>query len=230
MKTVRFSKVLEACGKPEIHLLLVDPGKDKTLQAAIRSQRVMTVYQGGGRTDYGTVGFEEGRSRQYLVFPKSLRAFEDDRIVGIKYDLLDAEIEAADKSASTTKPPARGASPERKSSPKPAVQPKQNAVFLTASSHSPPSLFPTPAKPTKARPKKSKATADKDVKDHEATQDETGHEKKLVDFPPPVPAESPAPESDQVAKLKDQVRRAMGLLEEGKQVAAFNMLKAILND
>ncbi|MBV9273781.1 MAG: hypothetical protein JO333_07790 [Verrucomicrobia bacterium] len=230
MKTVRFSKVLEACGKPEIHLLLIDPRKDKTLQAAIRSQRVMTLYQGGGRTDYGAVGFEEGRSRQYFIFPKSLRAFEDDQIVGIKYDLLGAESEAADKSASTTKSPERTASPERKTTPKPPGQPEQKATFLTVSSHSPPLLFRPPARQTKARPKKSKATANKDEKGHQATQSKAGHEKKLVDFPSPVRGESATTESDQLADLKDQVRKAVDLLEEGKQVAAFNLLKEILRD
>ena len=86
MSTVRFSKVLEACGKPDIHLLLVDPAKDKTLQAAIKSDRVMTLYQQSGGTDHGVVGFEQGRSRQFLVFPKPLKPFLGQRIVGNKYD------------------------------------------------------------------------------------------------------------------------------------------------
>ena len=89
MSTVRFSKVVEACGKPDIHLLLIDPAKDKTLQAAIRSDRVMTVYQQSGSTDHGVVGFEQGRSRQFLVFPKPLKPFLGQRIVGIKYELLE---------------------------------------------------------------------------------------------------------------------------------------------
>ena len=89
MSTVRFSKVLEACGKPDIHLLLIDPAKDKTLQAAIKSDRVMTLYQQSGGTDHGVVGFEQGRSRQFLVFSKPLKPFQGQRIVGIKYELID---------------------------------------------------------------------------------------------------------------------------------------------
>jgi hypothetical protein len=45
MGTVRFSKVVEAAGKPIVHLLWVDPAKDATLQKAIKAARVMTVYQ-----------------------------------------------------------------------------------------------------------------------------------------------------------------------------------------
>jgi hypothetical protein len=92
MDTVRFSKIVEVSGKPDTHLLLVDPAKDKTLQAAIKSNRVMTVYQGSGstKTDYGTIGFEEGSSRQFLLFPKTLKSFADKRVIGIKYDLLDS--------------------------------------------------------------------------------------------------------------------------------------------
>jgi hypothetical protein len=225
MKTVRFSKVLEACGKPEIHLLLVDPGKDKTLQAAIRSQRVMTLYQGGGQTDYGAVGFEEGRSRQYFIFPKSLQAFQDDRIVGIKYNLLEPEREAAEKSTAAAKSPAFVPSPQPKATRQVPDQLEQSAVFLTVSSHSPPSLFPTPVSPPKAPLKKSRAI---DHKDDKPPQSKTGLEKKHVDFPQPEPLEPLPRESDQLAKIKDQVRKAMSLLEEGKQVAAFNVLKKIL--
>ena len=68
MSTVRFSKVIEASGKPDFHLLLIDPAKDKTLQSAIKSDRVMTLYQQSSGSDHGVVGFEQGRSRQFLVF------------------------------------------------------------------------------------------------------------------------------------------------------------------
>jgi hypothetical protein len=45
MKTARFAAVVEAAGKPDTHLLLVSPERDKALQAAIRTHRVMTVHQ-----------------------------------------------------------------------------------------------------------------------------------------------------------------------------------------
>src|SRR5260221_70493 len=92
MKTVRFSEVVNSSGKPDTHLLLIAPAKDKTLQAAIKSNRVMTLYQGSGSTtsDYGTIGFVEGPSRQFLVFPQTLKSFADKRVIGIKYDLLES--------------------------------------------------------------------------------------------------------------------------------------------
>ncbi len=133
MSTVRFSKVIEACGKPDFHLLLIDPAKDKTLQAAIKSDRVMTVYQQSGETDHGTVGFEQGRSRQFLVFPKPLKAFQGQRIVGIKYELLE--------DASTPKP-----EPAKKEPAKPAAEQPQEPA--SAKEGSEPSKRADPQTPT----------------------------------------------------------------------------------
>jgi hypothetical protein len=45
MKTARFAAVVEAAGRPDTHLLLVSPEKDKALQAAIKTHRVLTVHQ-----------------------------------------------------------------------------------------------------------------------------------------------------------------------------------------
>ena len=92
MKTARFAAVVEVAGTPDTHLLLVSPEKDKALQAAIRTHRVMTVHQElvGNKADHGTVDFEPGRARQFLIFPKSISKFKGIRVVGIKYDLLEA--------------------------------------------------------------------------------------------------------------------------------------------
>ncbi|MEO7934338.1 MAG: hypothetical protein ABIT76_14380 [Chthoniobacterales bacterium] len=70
MKTVRFSKIVESCGQPEPYLVLMDPAKDKTLQAAVKAQRVLTVFQEtvGNKADRGEVGFQPGPLRQFLVF------------------------------------------------------------------------------------------------------------------------------------------------------------------
>jgi hypothetical protein len=50
--------------------------------------------------------------------------------------------------------------------------------------------------------------------------------------PQKVVAFKPAPEEDdedeEIAELKKQVRHAMAVLEEGKAVAAFNLLKRIV--
>ena len=115
MKTARFSKVVEKCGKPETYLLLMDPAKDRTFQAGVKAQRVMTVFQEavGTKTDRGEVGFQPGRGRQFLVFPKSLTPFADRMIIGIKYDLISSpEVPKSERA----KPPR----PPKKPKPKPS--------------------------------------------------------------------------------------------------------------
>lgn len=90
MKTVRFSQVVAACGKPSVHLMLVAPEKDKGLMHLVKKTRVMTIHQllEGGRKDYGTVGLLKTPGSQLLIFPKSLKPYTDQRIIGINYDLL----------------------------------------------------------------------------------------------------------------------------------------------
>ncbi len=184
MKTVRFSKIVESCGKPDTHLLLIDPAKDKTLQAAIKSNRVMTVYQesGSAKTDHGTIGFEKGTSRQFLIFPKPLKAFLDQHVIGIKYDLLESiPVSKNDR--------------EPKPTPKPET-------------------------------KKEKASAKVDRVQKERF--EKAPPDKLLEFPKPRPSEQVADNRYEVEELKRRVREAMAVLEEGKQVAAFNLLKRIV--
>ena len=72
-----------------MHLLWIDPDKDRSLQKAIREHRVMTLHQfQGGKSDYAVVGFEKGVSGQVLIFPKSLKPFEGRKVIAIKYELL----------------------------------------------------------------------------------------------------------------------------------------------
>ncbi len=62
----------------------------------------MTVSQEpvGTKADRGEVGFEPGRARQSLIFPKSLRAFGGHTVVGVKYDLLSSrEIPKGERAA-----------------------------------------------------------------------------------------------------------------------------------
>jgi hypothetical protein len=89
MKSLRFASVVAKSGKPDVHLMLIDPAKDAALQKAIKAGRVMTVHQSRNTTDYGTIGFEKNAPGQILVFPKSLKPFEGARIVGVKYELLE---------------------------------------------------------------------------------------------------------------------------------------------
>jgi hypothetical protein len=171
MKTVRFSSVVQKSGRPESYLALSDPAKDKELQKAVKERRVMTVFQEtvGTKADRGTVGFEPGHGRQFLIFPKPLKAFVDRNIVGIKYDLWkDAEIPKAQSKA----PPA----PARKAKPKPS------------------------------RAKEKPAASAKILKFHpERAKEKSGN--------------------GEIEEIKAQIRKAMALLEDGKSVAAFNLLK-----
>ena len=48
----------------------------------------MTIHKSGAGTEFGMIGFKERKGASYLVFPKSLKRFEDKRIVGINWDLV----------------------------------------------------------------------------------------------------------------------------------------------
>ncbi|HEX4707805.1 MAG TPA: hypothetical protein VH229_08750 [Candidatus Udaeobacter sp.] len=87
-KTARFSQLVEKCGKPQVYTLWQKPSADRHLQAQLRNNRVMTVQKTQSGTDFGVIGFKERKSASYLVFPKSLKRFADNRIVGIDWSLL----------------------------------------------------------------------------------------------------------------------------------------------
>ena len=83
----------------------------------------------------------------------------------------------------------------------------------------------TPAKrPTKNKPR--------DTKVHAVTAEGSGAEEgsttTIVKFPNSVADDEDPPNAD-VEEIKNQVRHAMKLLEDGKQVAAFNLLKSIVD-
>ncbi len=217
MSTVRFSKVIEACGKPDIHLLLIDPAKDKTLQAAIKSDRVMTLYQQSGSTDHGIVGFEQGRSRQFLVFPKSLKPFNGQRIVGIKYELLE-DAPVPEKETAKKEP----VKPVDEEGPKPAPARKTSEAPKRADRQ-----VPTVVPKAATAKQKEAEPAEKESEDQESSK--AASEDKVVKFQKPEPAEPPAAERDDIKELKQRVREAMDALEAGKQVVAFNLLKSILD-
>jgi hypothetical protein len=155
VKTVRFSEVVKRCGAPEAHLTLMAPAKDKPLQAAIKAHRVMTVLQQnvGTKTDYGTIGFEEGSSRQYLVFPKSLRTFAGRKVVGIKYELLSSEEPPPRQRARPPKAPKARKAPKSAKVPKPAKalkarKPRRRPAHKDAAESLPSKVveFPPPAR------------------------------------------------------------------------------------
>ena len=139
-KTVRFTQVVERSGRPHSHTLWLAPDKDPELKRAIAAHRVMRIEPGpsGGKTDFGTVGFNASDSAgaQILIFPKSLKSFEGARVVGIKFDLV--EQPKLENARAPAPKPAR-----RRSSPPPPA----------AARTPPPAAPPAPPKPGKPPPK-----------------------------------------------------------------------------
>ena len=110
MKTVRFSKVVEKAGKPEVYLLMTETDPD--FQKALHADKIMSLSDDshGAGTEYGTVGYDKKRKGQLLLFPKTLKSFEEMKVVGIKYELF-AEEEAVE--APTKKKAAAKESPKK---------------------------------------------------------------------------------------------------------------------
>ena len=88
VKTARFSRVVEKCGKPQVYTLWQKPAADRHLRAQIKKNRVVTILKGESGTDFGMVWFKQRKGATYLVFPKSLKRFADKRIVGIDWSLV----------------------------------------------------------------------------------------------------------------------------------------------
>ena len=87
-KTKRLADVIDAAGKPEVYTLWQKPSRDRHLQSEIKNHRVMTIQKTEAGSEFGMVGFKESKGAIYLVFPKSLKRFENNRIVGINWDLV----------------------------------------------------------------------------------------------------------------------------------------------
>ena len=88
VKTVRFAHVIEKAGHPEPYTLWQKPTADRHLQSQIKNNRVMTIQRTESGTEFGVVGFKQTKGANYLIFPKSLKRFENKRIVGINWDLV----------------------------------------------------------------------------------------------------------------------------------------------
>ena len=88
IKTTRFSRIVEKCGKPQVYTLWQKPSADRHLQAQIKKSRVITILKSESGTDFGIVGFKESREARYLVFPKSLKRFAEKRIIGMDWTLV----------------------------------------------------------------------------------------------------------------------------------------------
>ena len=88
VKTARFAQVVEKLGQPEVYTLWQKPAQDRHLQSEIKNNRVMTIQKSDTGSEFGIVGFKEHKGASYLIFPKSLKRFENKRIVGINWDLV----------------------------------------------------------------------------------------------------------------------------------------------
>jgi hypothetical protein len=87
VRTARFSDVVDKCGAPEVYTLWQEPAQDRHFQSMLKNNRVMSILGSASGSDFGSVGFHKRKGARYLVFPKSLKRFENERIVGIKWDL-----------------------------------------------------------------------------------------------------------------------------------------------
>jgi hypothetical protein len=88
IKTARFSQIIENSGNPQVYTLWQKPSADRHLQAQIKKTRVMTILKSQSGTDFGIVGFKESREARYLIFPKSLKRFAEQHIIGIDWALV----------------------------------------------------------------------------------------------------------------------------------------------
>jgi hypothetical protein len=88
IKSARFSHVVEKAGKPEVYTLWQKPSADRHFQSQIKNNRVMMIQKSDSGTEFGMVGFKERKGAGYLIFPKSLKRFENERIVGINWELV----------------------------------------------------------------------------------------------------------------------------------------------
>ena len=88
VKTARFAAVVEKCGAPEVYTLWQKPPGDRHFQSLLKNHRVMTIQQSDTGTEFGIADYCERKGARYLAFPKSLRKFEEKRIVGIKWELV----------------------------------------------------------------------------------------------------------------------------------------------
>lgn len=122
-QTARFTLVVKDCGRPEPVTLWGNPRKDKRLQTAVDENRILTVKQEtvGTRKDFGVVGFHREAKAAYFVFPKPLDKYEDRKIVGIDYALLD--VPPADSRGRGSAKPLGAHRSSRAKAKKPAVPP-----------------------------------------------------------------------------------------------------------
>ncbi len=88
VKTARFTVVVEKCGAPQVHTLWQKPASDQKLQMLVKNNRIMTILRTESGSEFGQVGFCQREGARFLSFPRSLKLFCDQRIVGIKWNMV----------------------------------------------------------------------------------------------------------------------------------------------
>ncbi len=132
VKQVRFTKIVEEGGKPEAYLAFSDPDRDASFMRAAKESRVVTIKQEptSNRKDFGVVGYVKENYATYLIFPKSLREFSGQRVVGIDYGILQsADVRVGGKVAAPRKKPeakkAKSTAIAKPEPPRPAPKPEK---------------------------------------------------------------------------------------------------------
>ena len=175
----------------------------------------MTLHQElrGAKKDFGVVGFHEEDNAQYLLFPKSLKRFDDRRVIGINYDLLAKTAPAQSNKVSA---------PERKHPP--AKLKKDGAVAAKdiKGSENVVEFSPVPER-TEKKTKESPAPSKKAVT--VPPRPEKAEESKA-----PREAVEPKKNADPLpAPIVRELEKVLKELRAGKSVVAYERLEAVVN-
>jgi len=208
MKTVRFTEVVRHSGQPHVHTLWLAPEKDPELARARKTDRIMTVgaSDGAGKTEVGFVGFDPAKhpGAQFLIFPKSLQAFEGARVVGIKFDLIEQpKLVPATPAKKRAAPP-----PKAKRPAKPAAPGRHVHARIPTQPEEP---APPPAREARRLPQR-------------------GRPPRQTAAPPKVAARKNGGVSADEPELLREVRQAIEEIADGKPLAAYRRLRRAVGD
>ena len=130
-KKVRFGDLVRSSGRPEVITLWAKPADNPVLTAAINQNRVLTVIQEPGRTDFGLIGFHLRPGAAYLIFPRTLSHEPNARVIGVNYQLVEQPEFTAPAAAQKAKP-VRTRTQPKATVPKPRIQRFKVKVRRTA--------------------------------------------------------------------------------------------------
>ena len=103
---------------------------------AAKEERVVTIKQDptSKQKDFGIVGFLPEKFATYLLFPRSLREYSGQRVIGIKDHALKSADIVASGGIARPKAPKAGPKPPKAKKEKPKPQPKRFAVRVRITS------------------------------------------------------------------------------------------------